>query len=91
MTDDGWTMDELRAAHKASINNRSAIDESAKAGCFRCIYVFPVPRVKKWIDDGQTALCPWCGIDSVIPESSGFPATDRRFLKAMRERWFEAA
>ena len=34
-----------------------------------------------------TALCPYCGIDSIIGESSGYPIT-AEFLKSMHERWF---
>ncbi len=38
-------------------------------------------------DIGQTALCPHCGIDSVIGSSSGFPMTVE-FLKEMNVYWF---
>ena len=33
------------------------------------------------------ALCPSCGIDSVIGDASGFPITEE-FLVAMEARWF---
>jgi len=48
--------------------------------------------VAKWVDEqdgvGQTALCPKCGIDSVIGSSSGYPIT-QAFLSGMRRYWFE--
>lgn len=38
--------------------------------------------------EGQTALCPHCGIDSVIPDRTyGFRLT-KELLKALCERWF---
>jgi hypothetical protein len=35
----------------------------------------------------QTALCPNCGIDSVIGDNSGVKITER-FLRKMRNAWF---
>jgi len=35
-----------------------------------------------------TALCPHCGVDSVIGSAAGFPLTDE-FLKAMHQEWFD--
>ena len=53
-----------------------------------CIF-FPPKEIKDWIKDknGPTALCPHCGIDAVIGESSGYPITED-FLKEMNEYWF---
>jgi acetone carboxylase gamma subunit len=36
---------------------------------------------------GTTALCPYCGIDSVIGDKSGFPIT-KEFLEKMYQHWF---
>jgi hypothetical protein len=38
-----------------------------------------------WIDNGHTALCPHCGIDSVLPDTVPLEAA---FLEAMRKHWF---
>jgi hypothetical protein len=35
----------------------------------------------------QSAMCPKCGIDSVIGSNSGYPITTE-FLTRMKERWF---
>jgi hypothetical protein len=52
---------------------------------------FAPTEISEWVDqvDGQnvTALCPKCGIDSVIGSASGY-STDREFLRWMRRRWF---
>jgi hypothetical protein len=49
---------------------------------------FQASEIADWIDDGATAMCPRCGIDSVIGTASGFP-TSRPFLQKMRKYWFE--
>ena len=46
----------------------------------------------EWIDEdknevGQTALCPYCGIDSVIGSASGI-SLDKQFLTEMYKVWF---
>jgi hypothetical protein len=77
----------LVEAHKFCTNNRSRLLESEICGCFYCRQRFSPQRVVEWIDHDTTALCPECGIDSLIAASSGVPLTDE-FLEAMYEWWF---
>ena len=74
-------------AHEHSIRHRSSLINDKKCGCFYCKRIFSPQDIKRWIDDEQTALCPYCGIDSVIGESAGYPLTVK-FLAAMRRKWF---
>jgi hypothetical protein len=78
-------------AHKHSIYHREEILRSTICGCFYCLAIFPPNEITEWIDvrDGQgtTAMCPYCDIDSVIGDASGFPIT-KAFLKEMNEHWF---
>ena len=82
---------QLIAAHKLSVGNRDDILASELCGCFHCLKTFPPRRVAEWIEEprkkGETAMCPYCGIDSVLGEKSGFPIT-RRFLGAMQAKYF---
>ena len=83
---------EVRAAHAQSSNHRAAITESALCGCFYCLSTFPPSEIVDWIDEdpngeGQTALCPNCGIDSVICDKPGIDIS-KRFLTLMRAHWF---
>jgi hypothetical protein len=62
-------------------------------GCFYCRAIHPPSEITEWVDEdpaggGQTALCPRCGIDSVIGDSSGFPVT-LEFLEEMHRCWFQ--
>lgn len=75
-------------AHSHSTRNRQEIGQSTSCGCFHCRAIFPPTEVVEWVDEGdQTALCPCCGIDSVIGSASGYPITSA-FLGRMRKHWF---
>lgn len=76
-------------AHKYSSSHRSSIIKDKLCGCFYCLEIFSPAEISSWIDDtnDKTALCPYCGIDSVFGESSGFPITIN-FLKKMNSYWF---
>lgn len=51
---------------RSAKNNRDELLQSPICGCYQCINFFMVLKITKWVDDGQTALCPHCGIDSVV-------------------------
>jgi hypothetical protein len=66
--------------------------ESELFGCFHCLETFPPLKIEEWVDEdeneiGQTALCPYCGIDSVIGSKSVVPLTEE-FLGTMNQVWF---
>lgn len=75
-------------AHKLCSNNKEDLLKVNKCGCFNCLKIFNPVEIKEWIDDiSGTAICPFCGIDSIIAESSKFPIT-KEFLEKMNKYWF---
>ena len=75
-------------AHQFSIYNKPQLEASTQCGCFYCLKIFPPEEITDWIDpDEDTALCPYCGIDSVIGNASGYEISEA-FMKKMKERWF---
>ena len=84
------TPDIIRA-HRHSSRHRTEVLASERCGCFHCCQVFPPSEIIDWTDEwqgiGQTAMCPHCGIGSVIGSESGYPITPE-FLGAMRDQWF---
>ncbi|HEY4592684.1 MAG TPA: hypothetical protein VIJ61_09775 [Thermoanaerobaculia bacterium] len=87
--------EDVRGAHLHSSQHRAEIGESSLCGCFYCCSTFPPSEIEEWVDknaagEGQTALCPRCGIDSVIGDRSGFPVT-KEFLEKMKAHWFSEA
>jgi hypothetical protein len=77
----------LEAAHKHCSHHRAELEASEICGCFYCLSTFPPSAISEWIDDGQTAVCPSCPVDSVLGSASGYPIT-RDFLQLMHDHWF---
>ena len=67
----GMSLDELVAAHRHSYRNRVEMEQSIRCGCFCCGSIFDATEVEDYIDDGETALCPYCDVDSVVGDASG--------------------
>lgn len=90
---------QLHAAHAKSSHHRAEIEASVICGCFYCRTQFEPSEIGEWVDwpddpatgepvaQGQTALCPHCGVDSVLGSQSGFPITPE-FLSTMHRYWF---
>lgn len=80
-------------AHTYSNNHKPELEKDEICGCFYCCEIFSPSEITEWLihnnpcDKRGTAICPHCGIDSVIGESSGYPIT-KSFLNAMRKYWF---
>lgn len=75
-------------AHKFSINNKEQLLKDKKCGCFYCLKIFDPKEITDWLTDSVgTAICPYCSIDSIIGEYSGYPVT-KEFLKKMHKYWF---
>jgi hypothetical protein len=84
---------DLKAAHRHSASHRTEVLSSPSCGCFYCLAMFGPCEIRDWVDEGAdgigtTALCPRCGIDSVIGSNAGM-ALDESFLSQMHEYWFK--
>lgn len=78
---------QLKRLHAYSSHNKSLIDTSQKCYCFYCKTVMDSREIKKYTDDGQTAICPECGMDSIIPDSIG-ETIDETVISEMNDYWF---
>ncbi len=84
---------DLIAAHAYSNNHMEQLKRDKVCGCFYCLKIFSPSEIEEWIIDDNpcdrdgTAICPYCGIDAVIGESSGYPITEA-FLKKIAQEWF---
>ena len=76
-------------AHTHTLSNKEELKNSTGCGCFYCLRIFSPQEITEWILDkgGETALCPFCGIDSVLGDSAGYPVTEE-FMSKMKEYWF---
>jgi hypothetical protein len=74
-------------AHDHCSRHRKEILASERCACFYCGVLFAPGEITEWIDGEHTALCPKCGIDSVIGSAACIPLT-KEFLEEMRKYWF---
>ncbi len=77
----GWHEDEVK--------------RSKFCGCFSCLKIYPSNLIVEWVEEpedcprgaGKTAVCPNCGIDAVLPESTDYELT-ANFIKDMGKEFF---
>ncbi len=69
------------AALSRASKNRVEVLGSENCACFSCFRRFTPAQVTRWIDAKQTALCPMCGIDTVLGSAGG--GFDETFLRRM--------
>lgn len=76
-------------AHEYCFANKKMLENDKKCGCFRCCRIFSPKEIYDWSEDEPdwTAICPYCGVDSVIGESCGYPLT-KESLEKMHWEWF---
>lgn len=85
---DSRNMDVI-SAHAFSSNHRHQLEVSEICGCFYCLASFLPTTIVEWVDEDSTAICPKCGIDSVVGSASGVLITTE-CLSAMHAHWFGA-
>jgi NAD-dependent SIR2 family protein deacetylase len=81
----------LIAAHGKSSSHKKEILESEECVCFYCQETYPPTEIVEWIEEnngGETAVCPKCGIDSILGSKSGLPISDKEFVYEMTEYFF---
>lgn len=80
------TKDTLIALHDRSFRNLATVRASELCGCFYCQGIYPSSEVVEFVRRDETAVCPKCGIDSVLGDA-GAELTPE-MLSAMHEYWF---
>lgn len=78
---------DLKAIHKRCSKHRDEIATTDTCGCFYCQKLFHPREIKEWTDQQTTAICPHCGIDSVLPSTKDLTVT-AELLAAMEAHWF---
>ncbi len=79
---------DLKKAHEFCRNNKAQLQKDTLCGCFYCCRILTPDKITEWINDTSgTAICPYCGVDSIIGLYSGYPIT-HEFLNEMNDHWF---
>lgn len=67
-------------------NHEDLVKSSEQCGCFYCQKLFLPTEIKLWVNDESTAACPYCGIDSVLPETPLYDL-NADLLQKMHRYW----
>lgn len=74
----------IKKAVKHSSFHRVELLTSRACGCFHCLKIFSPEHIEQWADQGKTAICPYCGMSSVIGDASNLPINND-FLLSMQQ------
>jgi hypothetical protein len=78
---------DIKNAPLKSMKNRQNVKTSQICGCYQCLATFPSQEITQWTDQNETAICPKCQTDSVLPDSCGI-SLDENNLKEIKKYWF---
>ena len=81
------TKEEMKGIHSHTMRNRKEIEASYNCVCISCCEIFYASKVEDYIDEGETALCPICGIDAVIGDCTGI-SMDSNTLSELNKEFF---
>jgi hypothetical protein len=75
--------------NKRSFENKSSILLSNTCGCYYCLNTYRSSKVKEYVKDknGFTAVCPKCGIDSVVAYDSHVDGLLETFKTSLAEQY----
>ena len=77
----------LKKLHAYSSHNRALVEGARQCHCFYCRATVDASEVVDYTDNGQTAICPKCGIDSILPDSIE-DTLNADTIAEMNEYWF---
>lgn len=80
--------DTLEQLHTYAFKNKPYFEENLDVGCFSCLKQYNAGEIEDYVDGEQTALCPFCSIDSVIPMDK-HPENERiDILQELQTKYF---
>ena len=79
--------DMLKDAHLHTASNATEFEEAKECGCICCGRIFAANEVEYFADHGETAVCPYCGCDSLIADSAGIKLT-KELLYNLNKKYF---
>lgn len=72
----------FQRAIRSAFKNKETLHRASVCACYYCRKEVAFTCIKDWTDNGLTALCPHCGVDSVI-SGDDFPISDPKFLEEL--------
>ena len=81
---------ELLDLHRTSSDSKKYSKNVKIVGCFSCSSIYPSQEIDEYVNLGQTALCPFCSIDAVIPLDDFQPIQYKEVLEELNDYFFRA-
>ncbi len=54
-------------APKIAMHNKSKLSFVNECVCYYCLKIYNTSEIKEWTDKDDTAICPYCGVDAILP------------------------
>lgn len=84
------TEEQIKLASKLSFNNYEKLLDSQMCACYHCLKTYPASELTEFTSSSDTsALCIFCGVDSILPENSEIALTQEN-LQQLQAYWFSA-
>lgn len=80
--------EQLELTRARSHNHWELLRKSHYCACFHCTEFFFADKVREFTDGNNTALCPFCGVDAVVPHVEEVCELSAPLIKAMNARFF---
>jgi hypothetical protein len=77
----------VKYPHQFCARNKKFLLKSSECGCFYCVKIFNPNLIEEWIDGEESALCPFCGINSVIPEHENYELNEKLLIQMRKYRF----
>lgn len=77
----------VKRLHAYSSNNKDLIENSEYCYCFSCKKKIESKEIVRYLENENTALCPYCGMDSIIPDCVD-DFIDDKIIDLMHNYWF---
>lgn len=84
-----YVMIKISVVYRFSSKNKKLLTRGEVCSCFCCLRSYDPEEITEWVDEGQTAVCPYCGVDAVLPQSKRYDVLDSNLLKEMNSVWFK--
>jgi hypothetical protein len=81
MDANGNSCEEVIDGPQLSFRNKEVLGATEWCGCYYCITVFRTSEIREWTDNGETAICPYCGVDAVVPNATDAVELQKSFDK----------
>lgn len=74
---------DLDRFHSLAKNNKGLIQFFGEGNCFHCLKTCSSSEINEWTDSENTAICPHCGIDSILPGE-----WSQKMIKILKDKYF---